>query len=105
MHITEKQLTQERLSALNKPFALIGEYRGGHDLRKFTMFRGFDDPEDAKAEALEIGSGQHFADGQGGKRGYRYFTWRVQNINSGNVIFEGRGGWWPEARAELEKMK
>ena len=80
MQITERQVTRETLVKLGTPFALVCEYRGGHNARKFTMFDGFNTQHEAESEGRRIEASKPFADGNGGKRGYADLKWRVETF-------------------------
>ena len=81
MKATERQVTRETLVKLEKPFALVCEYRGGHDARKFMLFDGFNTQHEAESEGKRIEASKPFADGNGGKRGYADLKWRVEVLH------------------------
>ena len=82
MKATERQATRETLVKLETPFALVCEYRGGHDARKFTLFDGFSTQQEAESEGRRIEASKPFADGNGGKRGYIDLKWHVEALHN-----------------------
>ena len=82
MKATERQVTRETLVKLETPFALVCEYRGGHDARKFTLFDGFSTQQEAESEGRRIEASKPFADGTGGKRGYIDLKWHVEALHN-----------------------
>lgn len=82
MKATERQVSRETLAKLGTPFALVCEYRGGHDARKFTLFDGFNTQHEAESEGRRIEASKPFADGNGGKRGYTDLKWRVEKLHN-----------------------
>lgn len=82
MKATERQVSRETLVKLGMPFALVCEYRGGHDARKFTLFDGFSTLHEAESEGQRIEASKPFADGNGGKRGYIDLKWRVEALHN-----------------------